>query len=670
MEILLISNSMSFNPNEQNQATEGSPAFPLQFNNQDFVKLQNYCLHQGLLFEDDTFPANGHSIGLNLFPQEKLRKIQWLRPNELVRNPRLFVDGISRFDILQGQKIGNCWVLAALGALTQQQRFLKNMIPTDQGFNHTYAGIFHFQFWHFGSWVDVVIDDRLPFIDGNYLSVHPRSKNEFWPSLLEKAYAKLHGSYEKLHYGFISEAFVDLTGGVQLTFNLGSPTDHLFEIMKTAASSGCLMACSSPEMKKTGRQVLENGIVQQHVYAVIDAREVPYMDGKELLIKLWNPWGTVEWNGAWSDHSMEWDRVPQSFKDKFYVNRADGEFWISFEDLKDNFSFLSVCNNLPTFLDFGKENNTSWSVVSYFNQLSPEGSNYRRDALSRNHQYFIKVPEFVMKYNVVVALMQRPDNISRTLANIGFQIKKGRTIVHDTQLNKIRDITIPYQLKAGDYIIIPMASPQNQKLKFLLRIFLRSQGNIREPSNEFSSEMTKDMLFWNPDNYESVFFRYAYQNSYLDASQLQRILNDVLLKDLMAGLGTGDGFSFDSCKSLLALMDINANGKLSLQEFKRLWGAFKKYEDIFGREDENNSGFLTISNLQRIVQETGLYVSDKVLHLLVLRYGDSTQRINFPDFVCCMFRLETMSKAFLNLSKNRGSICFTEDEWMTMIMYC
>ncbi|ETE70084.1 Calpain-13, partial [Ophiophagus hannah] len=535
---------------KQNQATEGSPAFPLQFNNQDFVKLQNYCLHQGLLFEDNTFPANYHSIGLNLFPQEKLRKIQWLRPN----------------------------------------------------------------FWYFGNWVDVVIDDRLPFIDGNYLSVHPRNKNEFWPPLLEKAYAKLRGSYEKLHYGFISEAFVDLTGGVQLTFNLGSPTDHLFEIMKTAALSGCLMACSSPEMKKTGRQVLENGIVQQHVYAVIDAREVPYMYGKELLIKLWNPWGTVEWNGAWSDQ-------------------------ISFEDLKDNFSSLSVCNNLPTFLDFGKENNTSWSVVSYFNQLSPEGSNYRRDALSRNHQYFIKVPEFMMKYNVVVALMQRPENTSRTLAYIGFQIKKGRTIVHDTQLNETRDITVPYQLNAGDYIIIPTTSPQNQELKFLLRIFLRSQGNIREPSNEFSSEMTKDMLIWNPDNYESVFFRYAYQNSYLDASQLQRILNDVLLKDLMAGLGTGDGFSFDSCKSLLALMD-----------------------DIFGREDENNSGFLTVSNLQRIIQETGLYVSDKVLYLLVLRYGDSTQRISFPDFVCCMFRLETMSKTFLNLSKNRGSICFTEDE--------
>lgn len=93
--------------------------------------------------------------------------------------------------------LGDCWVVAALASMVTQPRLTMRSIPQGQSFRaEWYAGCFCFRFWQFGTWEEVIIDDRLPVRPGGRpLFVHSSRHTEFWPALLEKAYAKYVSTY-------------------------------------------------------------------------------------------------------------------------------------------------------------------------------------------------------------------------------------------------------------------------------------------------------------------------------------------------------------------------------------------------------------------------------------------------------------------------------------------
>lgn len=107
---------------------------------QDFYSLRQKFSSTGILFEDSEFPAVDKSL---FYSRPAGQQIKWLRPHQLCKNPRFFVEGFSRFDVRQGE-LGDCWFLAAVANLTQNQLLFSRVVHDDNSFVHDYAGIFHF----------------------------------------------------------------------------------------------------------------------------------------------------------------------------------------------------------------------------------------------------------------------------------------------------------------------------------------------------------------------------------------------------------------------------------------------------------------------------------------------------------------------------------------------
>uniref|UniRef100_A0A0M3IPF5 Calpain catalytic domain-containing protein n=1 Tax=Ascaris lumbricoides TaxID=6252 RepID=A0A0M3IPF5_ASCLU len=296
----------------------------------DFYRTRDQCLQERRLFEDPEFPACDSSL---FFSKRPPKLIEWRRPGEIIDDPQLIFEGQSRFDVVQGE-LGDCWLLAAAANLTLRDELFYRVVPPDQSFTENYAGIFHFQFWQYGRWVDVVIDDRLPTSGGELLYMHSRDHNEFWSALLEKAYAKLHGSYEALKGGTTSEALEDMTGGLTEFFDLHNPPDHLMEMMMRGFEMGSLFGCSIEADPYEWEARMSNGLVRGHAYSITGMRMVNGPRGRTPILRIRNPWGNEqEWNGAWSDNSREWQYISEQEKrDMGLVFSHDGEFWFPFAD--------------------------------------------------------------------------------------------------------------------------------------------------------------------------------------------------------------------------------------------------------------------------------------------------------------------------------------------------
>ncbi|KAJ7400117.1 Calpain-9 [Pitangus sulphuratus] len=660
-------------------------ARPIHSSGKSYEELKQECLRRGVLFEDSDFPACNSSL---FFSENPAIPFVWKRPGEIVKDPKFILGGATRTDICQGD-LGDCWLLAAIASLTLNEKTLARVVPLDQKFGPDYAGIFHFQFWQHNEWLDVVIDDRLPTFKGRLVFLHSADLNEFWSALLEKAYAKLNGSYEALKGGSTIEAMEDFTGGIGEMYDVKAAPDNFYEILEKALKRGSMVGCSidtSSAAESEARTPF--GLIKGHAYSVTGIEEVSYRSRPVRLIRIRNPWGQVEWNGPWSDNSPEWRSVSPSEQRRLsQAARDDGEFWMKFEDFKVHFDKVEICNLTPDAL----EDNTAhkWEVTihqgSWVRGSTAGGCRNFLETFWTNPQIKLHLTERDDGQDdctFIAALMQKGrrklKKLGAEMLTIGYSIYEVLYCFYsavaallspgrDGHLGKdffrynpskarsktyinLREVSNRFKLPPGDYVLIPTTFEPHQEADFCLRIFSEKKAitedldenvaiDLPEPLHPISSpEETEE-----EKQFRALFEQISGKDMEISAEELEYVLNAVLKKTKNIKF---KNLSLISCRNIISLMD-----------------------SIFLQFDFDKSGSMSSYELRGALKAAGYQLNNYLLQLIVLRYSDEQFQIEFDDFLNCLIRLENASRVFQALSvKKKEFINLNIGEFINLAM--
>uniref|UniRef100_A0A663E615 Calpain 9 n=1 Tax=Aquila chrysaetos chrysaetos TaxID=223781 RepID=A0A663E615_AQUCH len=501
-------------------------------------------------------------------------------------------------------------------------------------------------FWQHNEWLDVVIDDRLPTFKDRLVFLHSAEHNEFWSALLEKAYAKLNGSYEALKGGSTIEAMEDFTGGIGEMYEVKKAPDNFYEILEKALKRCSMVGCSIDTSSAAESEAKTRfGLIKGHAYSVTGIDEVSYRGRQVQLIRIRNPWGEVEWNGPWSDNSPEWRSV--SLSEQRRLSQAaldDGEFWMKFEDFQVHFDKVEICNLTPDALDDSAAH--KWEVTihqgSWVRGSTAGGCRNFLETFWTNPQIKLHLTEKDDGQDdctFIAALMQKDrrklKKVGAEMLTIGYSIYEspGR----DGHLGKdffryhpskarsktyinLREVSNRFKLPPGDYILVPTTFEPHQEADFCLRIFSEKKA-ITDPQ----------------ENEEEKQFRALFEqiSGKVSAKPLWVLARCRKMGDTSAP--TQD-------------YQTSGNGKLEFSEFKVFWEKMKKWIVVYyvcADKNGDRSVYKLLTFPLCMCLWEGYQLNNYLLQLIVFRYSDEQFQIEFDDFLNCLIRLENASREYL-----------------------
>ncbi|CAG7681524.1 unnamed protein product [Allacma fusca] len=655
------------------------------------------CLKRGDLWEDPDFPAVQTSV---FYHQTPPFQFVWKRPKEISANPAFVSSGNNlQFDIVSG-KLGDRWLVSCLGCLWLSRELFYRVVPADQTFadknivknSDDYAGIFRFRLWWCGEWREVLVDDRLPTVNARLVFINSQHSDQFWASLLEKAYAKLHGSYEALKYGSTLDGFADLTGGITESIRLRQDPTSCSKILNKLLQMTSVITVAVHASAQPNRQAdhkLANGIQIALNYRVYAVEKVDTYGGEPIqLVRLRASGLIAEYVGAWSKSSLEWDDVPAGVVDRLAVKQlADGEFWMPYGDFLKTFTHMEVIHlDEETSKDevtlLGK---TSWNVRQYqgswMRGVTAGGCRNNNDTFHINPQLHVQLGDMeevilslnqhaimdpkVIGFTVYPSVKNHADSIGKSF------FKKHKSLINSQYTNS-RQVSQRCQLEQGGYLVLPTTFEPGQETSFTFRVYSNKPVKLRvvdtTPTLAKSAIMKAAAIVDGKNfmQYEAVFLQLADEHRTISAFELQELLEACLPNDYIKSCAT-----LEVCRQVVLAMDKNGMGRLNFSQFKDLMFSLKSWQTAFKNHTKEKTGILKAERLRDALSEVGFTLNNDILCVLVLRFMRKDGTLRFGDFVATILHLTV---AFSTFNKRdpllSGSAKFNLAEWLRFSLMC
>jgi hypothetical protein len=286
-------------------------------------------------FVDPAFPPGSMSIYRRNVDDIFLWDMPWRRPAEYLPKTHaseacLFAGVALPTDPCPGDG-GDAYLCSAASLLAEHPdcvyKLFRHPTSVDAGQQERAVGAYHITLGHGGWWTSTVVDHYLPAsLRGPDLGRCSHDLRKLWYPLLEKAYAKLHGSYAAIQCGDPLEALQDFTGfptfrfdeewaevaegvkGSQGCFANTPATEELFCMIEEKVNTcGYIVCLSLPDNGPEEAKHVQLGMMYGMSYAVL--RVVRYENYR--LIQVRCPTMRLDADGLWCAESVRWRQEPE-----------------------------------------------------------------------------------------------------------------------------------------------------------------------------------------------------------------------------------------------------------------------------------------------------------------------------------------------------------------------